>query len=50
MVGLENANQDARVYKHALNAIRINALAADSLIAQEQILSHREYDKGKWKE
>src|ERR1019366_6352918 len=34
MMRLKSAEQDAGVYKHALNAIRINALAADGFIAQ----------------
>ena len=36
MVRLENADQDVGVYKHALNAIRIDAIAANAFIAQER--------------
>jgi len=32
MVRLKSADQDTRVYKHALNAVRIDALAADGLL------------------
>jgi len=33
MVGLESAEEDARVDKHGLNAVWIDAFSADGLIA-----------------
>src|SRR5271165_448867 len=35
MMRLQRADQDACVYEHALNAVRINAFAADGFIAQQ---------------
>ena len=36
MMGLESADENTCIYKHALNAIRINALAANGFIAQKR--------------
>ncbi|MCU1259796.1 MAG: hypothetical protein JWO80_2681, partial [Bryobacterales bacterium] len=38
MVGLESADQDARIHKHALDAIRIDALTTDGVIGRRELL------------